>query len=219
MSTVFIVGGSGQVAKHVAKQLQPSDWSVHALYRSESQEQELKALGATPVWGDITTLSVDELAQLFQGSDHIIFSAGAGGKGDETLTNKVDGEGLTKSILAAQQANISHFILVSAFPDAGRTAALGDKFENYIRVKKYSEYELTQSALNWVILRPGQLTDASGTGQVKVGYALPSGNNPISREDVAATLVALLKQPKIHHKIIELTQGDTTVEHALEEFI
>lgn len=218
MSNVFIVGGSGQVARHVIKNAQAKEWTIRALYRNKSQELEIKELGANPILGDITALTVNELANLMTGSDYIIFSAGAGGKGDQALTNQVDGDGLKKSVLAAEQANIEHFILVSAFPEAGRTSDLGDKFENYMRVKKNSEYDLTQSKLKWVILRPGQLTDENGTGQVKLGYALPSGNNPVSREDVASTLIALVEEPKIYHKIIELTQGELNIKQALEIF-
>ncbi len=57
--------------------------------------------------------------------------------------------------------------------------------------------------LDWVIVRPGTLTDAAGTGLVRIGPAIPYGEVP--RDDVAAVLTELVHQPQISRKIVELT--------------
>ncbi|BCQ45183.1 ISPsy18, transposase [Erwinia rhapontici] len=114
---------------------------------------------------------------------------------------------------AAQQAGVSRFLLVSAFPEAGRAKTISETFEYYMAVKKQADVHLAASDLDWVILRPGTLTDEAGTGRVNAGLAIPYGN--ISRDNVAAALVALVEQPQVSHKLIELTDGDTPVDPAI----
>ncbi|MEK0265767.1 NAD(P)H-binding protein [Stenotrophomonas rhizophila] len=64
-----------------------------------------------------------------------------------------------------------------------------------------------------MILRPGTLSDAPGTGRVTAGPAIAYGDVP--RADVAATLVALVEQPSVARVIIELTEGDMPVDEAV----
>lgn len=219
MSHVFIVGGAGQVAKKLIQKLHQANIAVSALYRQEEQQAELKALGATPVFSDLTQIDADALAALLKQSEatSVIFSAGAGGRGGLETTTLVDGIGLEKTVQAVEKSAIKQFILVSAFPEAGRNKGLGDNFEHYIQVKKQSEYVLTQSSLDWLILRPGTLLNDEGTGLVKIGVALPYGS--VTRDDVASTLLGLIQQPNIKKKIIELTQGDETVNQALQHIV
>src|SRR5690606_34271528 len=110
---------------------------------------------------------------------------------------------------AARQAGVRRFLLVSAFPEAGRGKSVSPTFENYMAVKKRADVHLAETDLDWVILRPGTLRDSPGTGRVRTGLAIPYGE--VSRDDVAATLVELVEQPAVNRVIIELTQGDSPV--------
>jgi len=216
VSKVFIVGAAGKVGRHLVKQLVDKHHPVRALHRRAEQGAELDALGAAPVTGDLTTLDVDTLAGKMAGSDVVIFTAGAGGAGVE-VTNAIDGRGLELAVDAARQAGVRRFLLVSAFPEAGRNKAMGEGFENYMAVKKRAEVYLVASGLDWVIVRPGTLTDAAGTGRVAAGPAIAYGDIP--RADVAATLVALVEQPEVQHAIIELTDGDQPVDEAIVQLV
>lgn len=216
MSKVFIVGAAGKVGRHLVKQLVDNHHPVRALHRRAEQGAELDALGAAPVTGDLTTLDVDTLAGKMAGSDVVIFTAGAGGAGVE-VTNAIDGRGLELAVDAARQAGVRRFLLVSAFPEAGRNKAMGEGFENYMAVKKRADVYLVASGLDWVIVRPGTLTDAAGTGRVTAGPAIAYGDIP--RADVAATLVALVEHPELQHAIIELTEGDQPVDEAIVQLV
>ncbi len=212
MSTVFIVGAAGKVGRHLVEQLADKQHRVHALHRRAEQGPELKARGATPVTGDLTATDVDTLAGQMAGSDVVVFTAGAGGAGIE-VTNAIDGRGLELAVDAARQAGVRRFLLVSAFPEAGRNKAMGEGFENYMTVKKRADVYLAATDLDWVILRPGTLKDTAGTGRVTAGPAIAYGDIP--RADVAATLVALVEQPQLRRTIIELTEGDQPVDAAI----
>lgn len=213
MVKVFIIGGAGNIARRLAQILSDKDHEVLALHRKPEQAQELSALGATPVTGDLTKLSVASLSTLMRGADIAVFSAGAGGKGGPEMTKAIDGRGLELAVAAAKEAGVKRFLLVSVFPDALRGKTMPDSFENYMSVKKQADVYLAESDLEWVIVRPGTLTDNAGTGKVRAGLAIPYGD--VTRDDVAAVLAELVDSPHINRAIIELTEGDTPVSDAI----
>ncbi|MEO9340454.1 SDR family oxidoreductase [Mesorhizobium sp. SB112] len=208
MAKVFIVGGAGKIALRLSKILAERSHTPSALHRKPEQAATIIAQGAVPVQGDLTKLTVDELAGKMAGSDVVVFSAGAGGAGME-VTNAIDGKGLELSVDAAQKAGVKRFLLVSVFPDALRDGERNEGFENYMRVKKQSDVYLASSALDWVIVRPGTLTEDAGTGHVRACAAIPYGEIP--RDDVAAFLAELIDHPAAKKVILELTTGNTPV--------
>lgn len=209
---IFIIGAAGQIGRRLSRLLAERGHAARALHRKPEQAAALLALGATPVAGDLTGLSGEDLAGLMEDAEAIVFTAGAGGAGRER-TDAIDGRGLETAVAAARTAGIGRFVLVSAFPEALRDRAPSEGFEHYIRVKKLADAHLAASGLDYVILRPGTLTDDPGTGRVRANLALPYGRIP--RDDVALTLAAILERPDLRRLIIELTAGDTPVDDAL----
>ncbi len=215
MSNVFVIGAAGKVGQRLIKILSDNGHGVVALHRKPEQSQLISATGATPLLGNLTELDPSELATAMAGSDVVVFTAGAGGAGIE-LTNAIDGQGLQTSVAAAELAGVHRFLLVSAFPEALRGTHTSEGFENYMRVKKAADVHLASSGLDWVILRPGTLVDSPGTSAVRAGLAIPYGEIP--RDDVAALLAALVERPAITRQIIEVVQGDTPIDEALDTF-
>ncbi len=215
MAQVFIIGGAGQVGQRLSKLLSERGHHIHALNRNKDKDELLRQLGASPVSGSLTELDATSLATHIKGSDVVVFTAGAGGKGGPEMTNAVDGEGLKTAVTAALIAGVSRFLLVSAFPEASRGKFVSDTFENYMHVKKMADVALSESELDWVILRPGLLDDKHGTGHVRAGLAIPYGS--VSRDDVAATLTEIIEQPSVTRVIIELTEGDVPVREAVQK--
>lgn len=213
MVKVFIVGAAGKVGARLTKLLASNGHKVRALHRKPEQAATLNADGAVPVAGDLTALDTDSLAKLIGDADTLVFSAGAGGAGVE-VTNAIDGRGLKLAVAAAKQAGIDRLILVSAFPDALRDGDRNDGFENYIRVKKLADAYLVASGLDYVILRPGTLSDDTGTGNIRADLAISYGT--VSRDDVAAVLLGIVERPALRRTVIELTAGDEPIAHALD---
>ena len=214
---VFIVGLTGETGSRAARLLQARGDEVSGLYRKVEQGVALAAAGIAGEQGDITTISTTDLAAAITDSDVLLFAAGAGGGDDESLTDKVDGEGVSKLIAAAKLADVRRFILVSVFPEAWRDRDKDHSFEHYMVVKKRADVTLSQTDLDWVILRPAALTNYAGAGTVSLG--LVGIHTEVRRDDVAATLVELVHSPVLRRRILELSEGSTPIAKAVADQI
>lgn len=209
---VFQVGAAGGIGRRLASLLTDRGDQVTGMHRRPEQAVVISDAGATPVAGDLIEDDVDALADRMRGHDAVVFSAGAHGTGTDQTT-LIDGEGLAKAAEAARRAGVMRFVLVSVFPDAGRDRETPDSFEHYMRVKKSADVHLTETELDWVIVRPGTLTDDPGDGRVSAGPALEYGD--VSRDSVASFLAALLAEPGVTRAVIELTDGPVPVADAV----
>ena len=209
---VFIVGITGGIGLRLARILKARGDEVHGLYRNSNQTKELNSIGVTATLGDLLSIEPEHFTDAMRGSNAIVFSAGAGG-GSNTMTKAIDGEGVSKSIAAARLVGISRFFLVSVFPEAWRERHMDEGFEHYITVKKHADIELSQSDLDWVILRPSALKNEPGTGTINLGVA--QIHTEVRRDDVAATLAELIHTPAVSRKILELTEGSTPISKAV----
>ncbi len=216
MAKVLVIGATGGIGFQLCQQLIEQGHSVVGLHRLPEQADVLLEKGITPALGDLTTIPMVDLSAMMAEVDVVIFSAGAGG-GSTARTDAIDGEGLVKAVRAAMLVGARRFLLVSAFPDAGRGKNMSDDFEHYMAVKRKADVYLAATNLDWVILRPGTLSDAPGTGRVRAGLAIPYGDVP--RADVARVLCSLVDMPKVNRVIIELTAGDTPVADAISKLV
>lgn len=105
---VTIIGGHGQVALRLARLLSPSH-NITSTIRTISHESDITSLGPTvkPLLISLEDASVEEFATAFQNQDVVYFCAGAGGKGGEEMTKKVDFEGAVKIFDAIERVGNS----------------------------------------------------------------------------------------------------------------
>lgn len=210
---VFIIGITGGVGGRVATQLADAGDEPTGLVRRQEQASELAAEGIPTVVGDLVAMSEEELAGAMRGCDAIVFTAGAGG-GNEATT-RIDGDGPGKAAEAARIAGIRRFVLVSVFPEAWRERHMDSSFEHYMVEKKRAEIGLVLTDLDWLIVRPSALTNRIGTGKVDLGLA--KVHVEITRDDVAATVVQLLRTPIINRLILEATGGGVEIDQAVAD--
>ncbi|WP_084265639.1 NAD(P)H-binding protein [Actinomadura macra] len=64
------------------------------------------------------------------------------------------------------------------------------------------------------MLRPGRLTDDPGTGRVTLAGP-PIGRGAVTRDDVAAVVVALLDASDARRRTLDLLTGDTPIDDAV----
>jgi uncharacterized protein YbjT (DUF2867 family) len=214
MSHIAIVGGNGQVARHLIAQLVADGHEPVALVRNPAYKHDLEQLGAHVRMLDIEQEEVDHFAAAFAGCDAVVFSAGGGPDGNIDRKRTVDLGGSLKSIEAAGQAGIDRFVQISAInvdrpvPDDAQPV-----WKAYVEAKRDADAALRDSGLDWTILRPGRLTDDEGTGLVSLGEDVARGEIP--RADVAAVVVAVLDDPTSIGRQWNVVGGQTPVDEAV----
>lgn len=211
---VAIIGANGNVGRRLGDILTDQGDEPVGFIRKTEQAEALESLGMKTQVADIVSTETNEYANMLKGSDALVFTAGAGGAGEE-MAQAIDGEGVEKMIEAATSAGVNRFLLVSAFPDAWRDQGMPDSFEFYMKMKRHADVALANSSLNWTILRPGTLTDETGQGNITLGPAISYGD--VSRDHVAQVLAELLNNDETGQLILELTDGDIPVKDAVEQ--
>lgn len=213
MSRIAIIGGHGKVALHLSRLLSGQGHQVSSLIRNPDHAGEVAATGAQPVAADVEHLGIEALADLLQGHDALIWSAGAGG-GNPARTYAVDRDAAIRSMDAAQEAGVTRYIMVSYFgarPDHG--VPRDDPFFPYAEAKAEADSYLRSTFLSWTILGPSALTLDPGTGRIETGEDLAPGR--VSREDVARVAAAVLDVPETVGRFIAFNNGATPIEDAL----
>ncbi|WP_329135398.1 NAD(P)H-binding protein [Streptomyces sp. NBC_01476] len=214
MRTV-IAGGHGQIALRLERLLAERGDEVAGLIRNPDQADDLRAVGAEPVVLDLESASVAEVARVLAGADAAVFAAGAGpGSGVERKLT-VDRDAAVLLADAAELAGVRRYLIVSSMGADAEATGSDPVFTAYLRAKGAADDAIRArgAALDWTVLRPGHLTNSPGTGRIKLAPSTGSGSVP--RDDVAATLLALLNSPGTAGLTLELISGDTPVEEAI----
>ena len=209
---VTIVGGHGQIAQLLTRLLVSRGDEVVGIIRNPAQSEELRDLGAEPLVLDLEATTLPEAATALAGSDAVVFAAGAGpGSGIERKYT-VDQGAADLSAAAAQAAGVSRFLQISSM-GTDQPPQDDDVFSHYLRAKAAAEQFLRDTDLDYLIVRPGRLTDEAATGHVALAHQVPRSSVP--RADVAAVLVALLEQPTLRRETLELVSGDDPIAAAV----
>ena len=213
---VFVIGANGKVARHFAEFIK-DDSSIEeiAMIRKAEQADFFEKKGMKTVLLDLVKDSIEDLAKAMEDVDVVIFSAGAGGSGlDKTIL--VDLDGAIKAMTAAEQAGIKRFVMVSTFQTGREAMAKENDLQIYTIAKNYAdEWLKNRTQLDWTIVHPGILVDSPGTGQVKVGMG--QDVNEIPRQDIAQTLVSIVRNKNTIKKEFEVLSGDTAIEDAVSD--
>lgn len=225
---VLVIGAHGKIGQILTKKLHGSDdFEEVAGLRTAEQRQTYEAAGIQTIALDLEKEQTD-LEKAMQGVDAVVFTAGSGGKTGPEKTMMVDLDGAVKSIKAAEKVGVKRFIMVSAinankreFWSYGRHD-LGATGNFYYAAKHYADAYLTNSQLDYTILRPTLLLDDAGTGKVTLTTDLDTITSPrmkISREDVATTILAMLDNPHVVRQSFDLDSGDESIVDAVNHLV
>ena len=209
---ITIAGGHGQIAQHLERQLVRAGHEAVGLVRNPDHVADLEANGAEAVVLDLESAGVADVAQALDGSDAVVFTAGGGPGSGVERKETVDKNAAILLADAAEQAGVTRYLMISSMGADDADPDSDDVFQVYLRAKKAADDDLRRRDLAWTIVRPGRLTDEPGTGLVQVG-ALPRGS--VTREDVAAVLVAALDLSRTVGKTFDLLNGEDEIAEAL----
>ena len=219
---VVIAGGHGQVARRLSRALVAQGHTVIGLIRNRDHATDLQEDGARPVVLDLEAVSVDEVSQVLNGADAVVFAAGAGPGSGDARKQTVDLGAAVLLADAAELVGVRRYLQVSSMGvesvrDGATPEGVDPGFVVYLRAKLAAEEDLRRRDLDWLVVRPGRLTDEPGTGRVRLDAA--TGRSDVPRDDVAAVLAALLERlrrnPASSRRVLELVAGDDPVEEAV----
>tara|TARA_R100000306_G_scaffold54193_2_gene51379 strand:- start:215989 stop:216567 length:579 start_codon:yes stop_codon:yes gene_type:complete len=155
-----------------------------------------------------------DIGHVFEGCDRVIFCAGSGPDTGLDKTFLVDLWGARKAVAEAKKQGVEQFILVSSQgaddPEAGP-----EKMRPYLIAKHLADEGLIDSGIPYTIVRPGQLTNDKGKGRITTSLPGDPDQQKIPREDVASVLLEALKQKAPLNGIINIWQGEQSIEETL----
>jgi uncharacterized protein YbjT (DUF2867 family) len=208
---ILVAGAHGATGQRIVDLLVRDGHTVRGMIRDPDQAATIEQLGGTPLVADLE----DDVTGAVRGCDAVIFAAGSGSHTGPDKTEDVDRDAAIRLVDAAADAGASRFVMLSSMgtrdPEAGP-----EPLRHYLRAKRAADDHLRQSQLDWTIVRPGRLTEAGGTGQVRAATAL-EGRGEISRDDVAAVIVASLRMPATIGKGFDVLAGEVLIGAALTQ--
>jgi uncharacterized protein YbjT (DUF2867 family) len=211
---IVIAGGHGQIALRLQRLLTAAGHTAVGIVRNPDHLDDVRATGAEAVLCDLEQASVEEVAGHLDRADAVVFAAGAGPGSGIPRKETVDRGASVLMADAAGRAGVRRFVQISSM-GAGAAPRPGtdETFAAYLRAKTEAEEDLRGRDLDWTILRPGGLTNAPGTGRVRLELSVPRGQ--VSRDDVATVVAGLLTEARGIGQTLELVGGDTPIEEAL----
>jgi nucleoside-diphosphate-sugar epimerase len=207
---VVIVGGHGKIAMRLEKILAERGDSPRGIVRKTEQAADLEEIGAEPIVLDIENVEVDDAVA---GADAVVFAAGAGPGSGPARKRTVDYGGAVKLMEAALPRDIRRYVIVSAI-GANHPERWTDEMRPYYEAKAEADKVVSESGLDYTIVRPGGLTDEPGTGRVQIAEQLETGGS-VSRDDVAAVIAEVLVADNTIGKAFDLLGGETPIPEAV----
>ena len=209
---VVIAGGHGKIALRLQRRLTEAGDHAVGVVRNPDHVRDVEATGAEAVVIDLEHTTPEVLAETVRGADAVVFAAGGGPNSGAARKETVDKGAAVLLADAAEAAGVRRYLMISSMGTDGADPDSDDIFQVYLRAKKAADDDLRGRDLDWTIVHPGRLTDDAGTDRVQVGR-LQRGD--VTREDVAAVLVAALHDDRSIGKDFDLLNGDQPIPEAL----
>ncbi|HSD80252.1 MAG TPA: SDR family oxidoreductase [Solirubrobacteraceae bacterium] len=210
---VVVAGGHGKVALRLERLLAAGGHRARGIVRNGAHAADLEALGAEAVVLDLERAAVEDAAAVLEGADAAVFAAGAGPGSGPERKRTVDLGAAVKLLEACGRAGVRRYVVVSSI-GAHDPASGGPQMRPYLEAKAEADRAVMAGGLDWTIVRPGGLTDDPGTGRVRIETEM-GHRGRVPRDDVAATLLAVLETPATIGMAFELFAGDTPIAEAL----
>lgn len=206
---IAIIGGHGQIALLLARELSSRGRAVRGIIRDPAQADDLVAAGAQPHVCDIETAEADELAQALSGCAAVVFAAGAGPGSGVERKETVDYLGSLKSQQAAADAGVERFVQISFIGAAEPTAdGTEEVFAAYWDAKRRADEALRDSPLEWTIVRPGRLLDDGPSGALETAPGtLTRAGQVTQRADTALYIADCIDDPATVREDIAIFTG------------
>jgi putative NADH-flavin reductase len=199
-----IFGSTGGTGHQVVTQALEQGHTVTAFVRSpEKLDQKHEKLQIAK--GDV--MDLDLVERVVQGQDAVLCTLGL----PAMSKNKLRANGTKNIIRAMEKTGVKRFVCQSALGVGDSRDVLPFHYKHLIVPlmlgRVYADHEIQESyvkesRLDWIIVRPGILSDGDLTGSYKHGFAVgdKTVTLKISRADVADFMLRQLTEDTYRHK-------------------
>ncbi|WP_246797230.1 SDR family oxidoreductase [Burkholderia perseverans] len=203
---ILLIGATGRTGRALADLL------------LEQRDFELTALVRRPGFAPPRTKVVvadlnDDFSAAFDGITHAIYAAGSAEADGAPEEIAIDRDAVGRAADYAKARNVQKLVVISSLtayaPERGP-----DWLVHYSRMKREGDERVIASGIDYVILRPGTLSDAPGVGKIALTDRWQDGATPVARQDVAWAAVEAIKLG-ISRKTIGFIGGGSPIEQAL----
>ncbi|WP_386079200.1 SDR family oxidoreductase [Vreelandella sp. F11] len=208
--TTLVIGANGQIGKQFCELAQQAGTPIKAMIRSEEQALWFKERGIDTVIADLE----GAFEHAFEGCDQVVFTAGSGPHTGPDKTLMIDLYGAIRTADIAKQKGLSRYIMVSAMR-AEKPLEAPEKMRPYMAAKFAADAHLSNSGVPYVILKPGRLTDEAASQQF-ASTVEESGDNQISRANVAHALLHVVQTPGVVNQEYLLLDGKRSMSEIIQ---
>ena len=213
---ILVAGASGRAGHYVIQHLNEQGRNFRSLTRDADR--------AVEKWGeDFRDMSWFEgdvrdparMNEVMQGVSRVICVIGANQISGPNSAEFVDYGGVRNLVDAAMKNEIEHFVLLTAIGVTDKNHPFNKATKGALEWRYKGEEYLRGSGLNYTIVRPGGLTNNPAGEQ---GVLIAQGDewrkflrSPLSRDDLALVLIAVLDEPGTRNATFEIV-NDPSVE-------
>jgi uncharacterized protein YbjT (DUF2867 family) len=210
----FVAGATGETGKRIVQELVDRQIPVRAMVRDLAKAQAILPAGVELIFGDVLDLS--SIVTAIGDSTVILCATGAKPSLDPTGPYQVDYQGTKNLVDAARSKDIKQFVFVSSLCVSKFFHPL-NLFWLILWWKQQGEQYLTNSGLNYTIVRPGGLKNEDNPDPIVMSGADTLFDGSIPRQKVAQVCVESLTNPRSQNKVLEIISQPTAVAKSWED--
>jgi uncharacterized protein YbjT (DUF2867 family) len=210
----FVAGATGETGKRIVQELVDRQIPVRAMVRDLAKAQAILPAGVELIIGDVLDLS--SIVTAIGDSTVILCATGAKPSLDPTGPYQVDYQGTKNLVDAARSKDIKQFVFVSSLCVSKFFHPL-NLFWLILWWKQQGEQYLTNSGLNYTIVRPGGLKNEDNPDPIVMSGADTLFDGSIPRQKVAQVCVESLTNPRSQNKVLEIISQPTAVAKSWED--
>ncbi|MBK1719326.1 NAD(P)-dependent oxidoreductase [Thiocystis violacea] len=201
---IALFGATGGTGRQILAQALEQGHSLRALARDPTKLDPRD--GLTTLGGDV--LDPAAVAECVQGTDAVIGVLGSHGQQEP-----IEARGTERILVAMQKAGVRRLVVVSSLGVGDSRAQIPWAFrlmmdlmlKRILAAKAEQERLVRASGLEWVIVRPGGLTDGPRTGAYRFGLDPTLKSGRIARADVAEFVLRQLTDDAFLHRTPAVT--------------
>jgi len=215
MTSIAIIGATGSLGSHVARQAAAGGNSLSLLVRSSGRLLPEVAARAQVVTADLITTPPTTLAQFAEGHDVLVYCAGLVTEG-QTFVALVDRVASAVESLPSQARPLCWFIAGAALLDLdtnGRRGVDLPKVRNTYWPHRVNFERLLSSDIEWQLLCPGPMVDqpAIGIDRLRISTDCIPAKLPAFAKHLPALLLLPLFAARVPEMIVPYADAASVI--------